>query len=52
MAPERCPMCSRTTWEYEAWRPFTDRLIADADLPLARDPHIDSTGFFPGVPLS
>lgn len=21
-APERCPMCGGTTWEYERWRPF------------------------------
>jgi hypothetical protein len=46
-------MCSGATWEYEAWRPFTERLIdADADQPLARDPQIDSSAFFPGVPLS
>jgi hypothetical protein len=48
-------MCSGATWEYEAWRPFTERLIeagADADQPLARDPQVDSSAFFPGVPLS
>lgn len=21
-APERCPMCGGSTWEYERWRPF------------------------------
>jgi hypothetical protein len=21
-APERCPMCSGSAWEYESWRPF------------------------------
>jgi rubrerythrin len=21
-APERCPMCGCSTWEYEDWRPF------------------------------
>src|SRR5205823_47176 len=47
MAPVRCPMCSGTAWNFETWRPFTHQL-ADADLPLTRDPHVDS--FFPGVP--
>ena len=23
-APERCPMCGGSTWEYEAWRPFSN----------------------------
>jgi rubredoxin len=23
--PERCPMCGGTTWEYDAWRPFSVR---------------------------
>jgi rubrerythrin len=22
-APERCPMCGGSTWEYENWRPFS-----------------------------
>lgn len=22
-APDRCPMCGGTTWEYEDWRPFS-----------------------------
>ena len=22
-APERCPMCSGTTWDQEPWRPLT-----------------------------
>jgi rubrerythrin len=25
-APERCPMCGGSTWEYEAWRPFSTLL--------------------------
>jgi len=27
-APERCPMCGGSTWEYEAWRPFSN-LVSD-----------------------
>jgi hypothetical protein len=27
-APERCPMCGESEWEYETWRPFS-RLAAD-----------------------
>jgi hypothetical protein len=27
-APERCPMCGGSVWEYEAWRPFS-KLAAD-----------------------
>ena len=27
-APERCPMCGGSTWDYEAWRPFSS-LISD-----------------------
>jgi rubrerythrin len=27
-APERCPMCGGSAWEYEAWRPFSE-LAAD-----------------------
>jgi hypothetical protein len=27
-APERCPMCGGSTWEYESWRPFSD-LVSD-----------------------
>jgi hypothetical protein len=23
MAPERCPMCGGSSWEFENWRPFT-----------------------------
>jgi hypothetical protein len=23
VAPEACPMCRGTTWEYAAWRPFS-----------------------------
>jgi len=23
-APERCPICGSSTWEFEAWRPFTN----------------------------
>lgn len=23
-APERCPICGGTVWEYEAWHPFVD----------------------------
>jgi hypothetical protein len=22
-APERCPMCGGSAWEFEAWRPFS-----------------------------
>jgi hypothetical protein len=22
-APERCPMCGGSTWEFEGWRPFS-----------------------------
>ena len=28
VAPERCPMCGGSTWEYEAWRPFSN-LVSD-----------------------
>jgi rubrerythrin len=24
IAPQRCPMCGSSTWEYETWRPFSD----------------------------
>ena len=24
MAPERCPMCGGSSWEFENWRPFTE----------------------------
>ena len=33
-APERCPMCGGTTWEYESWRPFSAPV---ADLALSDD---------------
>jgi len=23
MAPERCPMCGGSSWEFENWRPFS-----------------------------
>jgi hypothetical protein len=23
IAPERCPMCGGSTWEYAPWRPFS-----------------------------
>jgi hypothetical protein len=28
IAPERCPMCGGSEWDYESWRPFS-RLVAD-----------------------
>jgi hypothetical protein len=28
IAPDRCPMCGGSAWEYEAWRPFSS-LVAD-----------------------
>jgi hypothetical protein len=31
-APERCPMCGASTWEYEKWRPFSE--LADDGNPL------------------
>jgi rubrerythrin len=24
IAPERCPICGASTWEFEPWRPFTN----------------------------
>ena len=33
-APERCPMCGGSAWEFEAWRPFS-RLNSD----LAAEPN-------------
>ena len=24
MAPERCPMCGGSSWEFEDWRPFRE----------------------------
>ncbi len=36
MAPERCPMCGGSVWDFEQWRPF-QQLRADLDQPLARD---------------
>jgi len=27
-APERCPMCGGSTWEYDSWRPFSS-LVGD-----------------------
>jgi rubrerythrin len=30
-APQRCPMCGSSTWEYETWRPFSD--LADDPSP-------------------
>jgi hypothetical protein len=44
VAPERCPMCAATTWDYvRQQRPFA----LDADEPLTRE-----LGIFPGVPFS
>jgi len=27
-APERCPMCGGSTWDYDSWRPFSS-LVGD-----------------------
>jgi len=27
-APERCPMCGGSTWDYDSWRPFSN-LVGD-----------------------
>jgi predicted Zn-ribbon and HTH transcriptional regulator len=35
--PERCPMCGRTEWEHEPWRPFSS-LVDD----LVRRRHVES----------
>jgi len=36
-APDRCPMCGGSVWDFEEWRPFTQFLSA-LDEPLARAP--------------
>ena len=36
VAPERCPMCGGTVWDFEAWRPFS-RFLSDLDSPLTRE---------------
>jgi rubrerythrin len=36
-APERCPMCGSTVWDFAEWRPL-GRFLADLNQPLARDP--------------
>jgi hypothetical protein len=36
IAPERCPMCGGTVWDFESLRPFS-RLLADLEAPLADD---------------
>jgi rubrerythrin len=33
-APERCPMCGGSTWEFEDWRPFSTLM---SDLVRTRD---------------
>jgi hypothetical protein len=33
-APERCPMCGGSSWEFEDWRPFSN---LTADLSSARE---------------
>jgi hypothetical protein len=39
IAPERCPLCGGSAWEYQSWRPFTSAPLEPAgDLPLSRDP--------------
>jgi rubredoxin len=39
MAPDRCPMCSGSVWEYDALRPFTSPPMEQAgDLPQSRLP--------------
>lgn len=38
IAPDRCPMCSGTVWDYQPWRPFAGLLAAqDADEPLSAE---------------
>ena len=36
IAPERCPMCGGTVWEFEAWRPFSS-FRADLEGRLTRE---------------
>jgi hypothetical protein len=38
IAPERCPMCSASVWEYQPWRPYAS-LVPDlgAETPLTRE---------------
>jgi hypothetical protein len=35
-APERCPMCGGTVWDFQEWRPFK-QFLDDLDRPLTRD---------------
>jgi hypothetical protein len=35
MAPDRCPMCGGSVWEFEEWRPFGE-FLRDRDRPVTR----------------
>ena len=46
--PDTCPMCGRSTWLVEGWRPWGD-LVGDLDSAISRD---SDSGVYPGVPLT